>query len=135
MASCIRGSQLPFLVFYPDEESLFVNEHPASDATDGRTEAIALRVEDQVTETTRRRPGVVLVPFGDRDEAASLGCCLSDGHGLSPSRTVRTGGLCSRAKTNTKDGSGCEFGVGRIGRVIRCTGGGDAMYLGVGLKR
>ena len=52
----------------PRKERGFVNQHAAADAAHDLVKAVSAFEEDQVAQPTDGRPGMVLVPVGQRDE-------------------------------------------------------------------
>jgi hypothetical protein len=53
----------------PREECSFVNQTPAADALYYLMEAVLTPVENQVTKSAERRPGLILTPLGSWDQA------------------------------------------------------------------
>jgi len=53
------------LPFYARKERGLINEYASAYPLEGTLETVVLGMKDQVTQTARRRPSVVVVPFRD----------------------------------------------------------------------
>jgi len=66
---CEFLNMIASLPTYPGEEGSLVNQDPTPNAPDYGIKAVALGVEDEMTQPALRRPLVMLVPDGDWDES------------------------------------------------------------------
>jgi hypothetical protein len=53
----------------PSKEGGFVNQNAAADASNYGIKPVGLRVKDERAKTAERRPGMLLSPLLDREEA------------------------------------------------------------------
>ena len=56
---------------HPRQKGVLVDEDGLADLAGAAPEAVGVTVEPQMSETTQGRPGVVLVPLGERDQSPS----------------------------------------------------------------
>ena len=66
----------------PDEERLLVEKYSAADTAHNGVEAVLAGVKNQVSEPAQRRPNVMVLPAGNRDESMLVHVRLSSSSAL-----------------------------------------------------